>query len=300
MNFRLMALNIREFCPDLSLVVIKQRINIRYRQIVGMENWEFLKDSTTVTLKGIQSSVDGVTVAVDQYGTAVTGTGTTFAQGDTGWFFRFGSEAQPYVVDSVTSDTALTLETSYGGTTQTSSSYDLFQTIYSPSVGDVGEITGIVYQQPLVEKSEGFLNRLDPERSSTGEPRYYRVFTKSKADGGTVSFEVWPTADENYVVTVFYRKVATALSEDTDEPIFRAEVLEAGSLYDCYRLAFARTNNPAYVGLARDAKVDYFQLLRELIAEDIETSSMPATVRDVSELRRYDDNFVTKHDVGMF
>jgi len=291
-----MTLNIKEFVPVLSQVVIKQRVNVRYKQLLGAENWEFVKDSTTVKLVGIHSSVTGETVAMTTGETLVTGTATTFTNFAAGDFIRFGSESQPYIVSTVNSATSITLETTYGGTTDTDSTYTMKRTIYTPSVGNVGEITSIVYQNPLGEVSEGFLNALDPERSSTGQPQYYRIFSKSKADG-LVTFEVWPTPDQDYVVTVFYKKYISDMTEDTDEPVFRPELIEAGALWDCYRMAFAITQNPAWIGLARDAKTDFGVLLRDSIIEDISTSSVSTVVRDVMSAKVWDNNFMASHDV---
>uniref|UniRef100_A0A6M3KL46 Uncharacterized protein n=1 Tax=viral metagenome TaxID=1070528 RepID=A0A6M3KL46_9ZZZZ len=297
MNFRLIALNIRQYCPELSIPVIKERINIRYKQILSVEDWEFLYDSTTVNLIGITTQSTGVSVAVTNGQTGVTGTATTFGtDAITGYNFRIETEAQPYVVGSVTSDTALNLERPYGGSTAWNNDFSYYKTIYSPGVGNVAKISSIVYQQQLPEVSERFLNKLDPERSSTGTPTYWRNFSKTNADG-IVSFEIWPILDDDYVVTVYYKKYVANLIEDTDTPVFRPEVLEAGALWDCFRIAFATTRNTAYIGLARDAQIDFRNLLRELVIEDLAQSSLPTSVRDVSSIDVFNDNFLLSHDV---
>lgn len=296
MNLRLMSLNIKQFVPDLSIPVIKQRINIRYKQILAAENWEFLNDSTTVTLKGIHSSLSGETIAISQAGTTITGTGTTFTEASVGYKFRIGSESQPYIIRYIASDTSLDFETAYGGTTQTAGAYSYFKNVYTPTVGDVGEIRSIVYQSPLKEVSLEHLNKIDPERNSTGEPKYWRNASKTSAADGIVSFEIWPVADQDYVVTVFYKKAISDLSADTDSPIFRHEVLEAGALWDCYRLVFAITQNPAYIGLARDARTDFADLTRDMFREDIETSSISHAIRDVTAPIGIDNNYWIDHD----
>lgn len=297
MNFRLIALNIREFVPSLSLVVIKQRINIRYKQILAAEKWEFLNDSTTVRLRGKVSGSSTQTVAVNQASTSVTGAGTTWAVASIeGFKFRFGSESQPYIVSSVSTDTQLTLETSYGGTTQTAALHSYFKNIYSPDVGDVGEIQSIVYDTELREVSQGYLDRLDPNRDSTGPPTCWVNHSKTTMVDGLAKFEIWPVPDQDYVVTVNYKKTITDLNADTDSPLFRPEVLEAGSLWDCFRLVFAVTQNPAYIGLARDAKADFELLTRQMVIEDLETTSLPSAVRNVTTPLGFDDNFYVSHD----
>jgi len=299
MNFRLMALNIREFCPVLSIPVIKQRINIRYKQILAAEKWEFLNDSTTVRLRAKHSLGSSIqTVAINQAGVTVTGTGTTFAsESIIGWKFKFSSEAQPYIIHYIESDTSLALETAYGGTTQTASSFEYFKNTYSPDVGDVGEIVSVIYKTALEEKSPSFINSLDPERTSTGTPVYWCNLSKTSAADGIVTIEVWPIPDQDYVVTLNYKKTTADLSLDTDSPVFRAEVLEAGALWDCYRLAFAITQNPAYMGLARDSRNDFTDLLRQMVIEDLGTSSLPERVRDITDQLYFNDTFRTSHDV---
>jgi len=297
MNFRKMYLNIKEFCPKLSIPVIKERINIRYQQILAAEDWEFLYDTTTVRLVAIHESLDGETVQVAQGDTAVTGTGTTFTSAHEGYYIRFGSDSQPYVVSSVTDTTHLVLETAYGDDSDSSMSYSLYPRSYSPSVGDVGEILSIAYNSKLGEVSEGFLYRLDPERDSTGEPTYYRIFSKSKADQGTVSFEVWPIPDEDYVVTVSYKRTVSALSEDTDEPVFRPELLEAGALWDCYRMCFNLTQNPAFMGMARDSRNEYDRLMRDMLLEDLRTASIPQRIRSFeSDSPIWNNEYYIDHD----
>lgn len=298
MDFRLMALNIQQFTPMLSIPVIKQRINVRYRQILGQEDWTFLNDHTIINLVAAHSNVTGDTVAVAVAGVNVTGTGTTFTNWQADDRMRFGSESQPYIVSTVSNNTGLTIEIGYGGSTALSGEdYELFRTIYTPAAGDVDTITGVVYQSPLQERSQAYLNALDPERTSRGEPSIYSVVSKTRAHG-LVTIEIWPVSDAAYTVTVAYKKLVGLLSANTDEPVFRADVLEAGALWDCYRQAFAVTQNPAWMGLARDAKVDYAGLLDQLSAEELRTASMPAAVRDVSAGGIVDDDYFTKHDIN--
>lgn len=298
MNFRLMALNIQQFTPMLSIPVIKQRINVRYRQILAQEDWTFLNDHTIINLVEAHSNVTGDTIAVAVGGVNVTGTGTTFTDWQADDRIRFAGESQPYVVSTVSNATGLTIEVGYGGSTALSGEdYELFRTLYTPAAGDVDTITGVVYQSPLQERSQAYLNALDPERTSQGPPAIYSVVSKTRSQG-LVTIEIWPVSDAAYTVTVAYKKLVSLLSANTDEPVFRADVLEAGALWDCYRHAFAVTQNAAWIGLARDAKVDYAQLMEGLYAEELRTASMPAAVRDVSSGSTIDDDYYTKHDIN--
>lgn len=296
MDFRLLALNIKQFCPQLSIPVIKQRINIRYQQILGYEDWEFLKDSTTVKVIEQSSNTSSQSCSVTEDSTAVTGSGTSWTSAMDGWLFRVGTDKQPYVISSVNSTTSITLETAYGGTTDTDADFVYWPRYYSPSVGDVGEVLSVVHQVALEEKSQSWLNTIDPERESTGSPLYWSVFSKDDALGA-VNLEIYPPADADYVVTVNYKKLTSDLSSDSDEPVFRPEVLEAGALWDCYRLVYGVTQNPAYIGLARDAQNEFQMLLRQMTIEDLSTASLPRKVRQASGGVYFDDNFYVAHDI---
>ena len=135
-----------------------------------------------------------------------------------------------------------------------------------------------MYQTELGQRPKEYFNAVDPERESTGPPLYWGVFSKSSALG-IISLEIWPAGDSDYAVTVFYKKKVSDLSADTDTPVFRSEVLEAGALWDCYRQAFGVTQNPAFIGMARDAQTEFQGLLRQMIIEDLSTSSLPRRIR---------------------
>jgi hypothetical protein len=299
MNFKLMSLNIKQFCPGLSVPVIKQRINVRYKQILEQEDWVFLNDSEVVTLAALvgNSSTESCTVTFGS--TTVTGSGTAWASGMVGKMFRVGDDAQFYRVGAYVSGTEITLEKSYAQDSASGEDFEYWDEAYSPSGSDISKITGITYQSKLVEKSRDYLQRLDPERTSTGSPVYYSVVDRA-SQGGVTSFDIWPVPDENYGVRVSYKKTVEMLSAGTDEPVFDSALLESASLWDCYRLSFGLTQNPAFMGLARDAMVEYQRVLRETIIQDLESSSLPGKVLDVSgyDSVLYSNEFILDRGVG--
>ena len=300
MNFRLMALNIKQFVPMLSIPIIKQRINVRYQQIIGAEDWVFLNDSTNIRVVEQTSNTSSESCAITQGSTTVTGTSTSWT-GIAGYLIRIAGGAQPYVISAVDSTTQLTLETAYGTDDVTGEDFTYWPQLYSPSVGDVAEIQSIVYQSQLRQVPKEFLNRTDPERESTGTPVYWSVFSKSSALG-IISLEIWPAGDTDYELTVFYKKTVDDLSADSDVPVFRSEVLEAGALWDCYRQAFGVTQNPAFIGMARDAQTEFQGLLRQMIIEDLSTSSLPRRIRDYTEPSGpwNSNQFYVDHDVEVW
>jgi len=201
----------------------------------------------------------------------------------------------------VDSPTQLTLETSYAEDDATAQDFSHWPQVYSPAVGDVAEVRTVVYQTEMGQRPKEYFNLVDPERESTGTPLYWSVFSKSSALG-IISLEIWPAGDTDYAITVFYKKKVSDLSADTDEPVFRAEVLEAGALWDCYRQAFGVTQNPAFIGMARDAQTEFQGLLRQMIIEDLSTSSLPRRIRPWNDTRGpWDSNvFSIDHDVEVW
>ncbi len=300
MNFKLIALNIKQFCPGLSIPVIKQRINVRYKELVEKEDWVFLNNSEVVTLPERVSNGSTESCTVTYGSDGITGVGTTWGAGLVGKMFRFGDDPQFYRIGTRNSNTSLLLENIYGGAGAGSGlDFEYWDETYAPVSNEIGKITGIVYQNRLQEKSREFIQRLDPERSSTGSPVYYSVVDRA-SQGGATEFDVWPVPDDNYGVRVYYKKTVDELSANADEPVFDSGLIEAGALWDCYRLTFGLTQNPAFMGLARDAAVEYRSMLRDTIIEDMESSSMPGRVRDVMHEGTgiYNDEFMLNRGMG--
>jgi len=293
-----MSNNLRKLVPQLSVPVIREWINIAYKEIIGKTDWVFLHDTTTERLYEQVSNSSSESCSVTQGSATVTGSGTTWSTGDiaAGWGFRIGSDSQPYIVSSVGSNTSITLETTYAQDSASGEDFNAQKTVYSPTVANVGDIEAILYQSPLKERSQAYLNRIDPKRNTTGAPQCFSVFSKSAGDG-TVSFEIWPIPDSDYTVTIHYRKYVADLSANTDTPVFRPEILFLKALEYCYGIVYAQTQNPAFIGLKRDAGASYRAELREMIIEDLDNSSLPGRVRDVMGGHIWDNNFWTQHDV---
>ena len=298
MNLKLMALNIKQFCPGLSIPVIKQRINIRYKQILEQEDWVFLNDSEVVTLPERTNNETTESCDATFGSTAVSGTLTSWASTMAGKLFRVGSDAQFYRIASVTSTTALVLEKAYAQETTTDADFEYWNESYSPTSSEISKISAVVYQSELREKPQDFFSRLDPERTSTGSPVYYSIVDRA-SEGGVSSFDIWPVPDDNYGVRVYFKKTVDELTTGASEPVFSSALLEAAALWDCYRLSFGLTQNPAYMGLARDAMTEYQKMLRDTIIQDLSNTSLPTKVRDSGDYGYGfgNDVFGLAHDV---
>jgi len=299
MNLKLMALNIKQFCPGLSVPVIKQRINIRYKQILEQEDWLFLNESEVVGLdeRVENSSTESCDVVFGS--TTVAGTLTSWTSALEGKLFRVGSDAQFYRVDSVTSTTALELEKVYAQDSVSGADFEHWSESYSPTSSQIARIDRVVYETELREKPQDYFNKIDPERTSTGSPVFYSIVEQA-SEGGATSFDIWPVPDDNYGVRVYYKKIVDELTANSDEPVFNSALLEAAALWDCYRLSFGLTQNPAFMGLARDAMKEYQIMLRDTIIQDLNNSSLPRQVQDMDGYANgfYNDEFMLDHDVA--
>lgn len=295
-NFGTIVSNIGQFVPDLSEIVIKQRVNYRYQQIMKLRDWEYLKDNITTGTSMIVST--GSSCKVSYQGTSIISrdqSGTSFYAHHVGWWMRFGAEPQPYEISAVTDTSRLTIKSPYSGNSNglTGTSFTLFKAIYRTAVS-MSHIYSIVYQSPLEEISQSRLLRMDPEMTSTGEPTMYCVVERSRHQG-RVKYQLWPTASSApYNIRVYYKKLVADLSASTEVPLCSTELLEAWALYDCYKLAIIK--NPNYGKLLTVQAQELGAIRAEEIDSDLETTSLPDKVLDSAGATIMNDDYALDHD----
>lgn len=298
MDYIALARLIQQKVPEVSLPLIKSYINVRQRQILQKRDWEFLNKQTLIATAAAYE--DG-TISITSGATAVVGVGTVFTTAMVGRSLYVGTtHAQGYIISAYTDGLNITLATGYAPVSDASGEdFSIKALRYTPAVDDIAILSRIVYdERQLIEKPLDYFDRIDPDRSDTGEPVYYAVVGKS-AQSGTVTFEIFPAPAGEYVLRVVYKRKAPDLSANSDESLIDAHLLEAAVLWDCYRIFGAK--NPAYIGLARDAKIDYAGALQDAIDEDLELTSLPDKVRDVSggDSYMFSDEYSVNHDVGI-
>ena len=296
MDYRTIALNIKEHVPDLSVIVIKQRINQRYQQIVKLRQWEYLKDDVLMSIPYSLNSGTSISTSYGATGVTASSGSPDFLSSHVGWWIRFGSEPQPYEVASVDSTTTVTLASNYSGTSVglSGSSFTLFKAIHTTGVS-VAEILGMVYDQPIRECSLAWLNSYDPERISTGQPERYAIVEQNRYRG-RVKFQFWPVCDSTpYGVRVYYKQLVSNLSSDTDNPVCSPELLETWAIHDCYKIAAIK--NPIYLQLAKEQWRSVRHHLSIEIENDLETATLPDKIRDLSAGRGINDDYRLDHDV---
>jgi hypothetical protein len=263
---------IQSFTPELTLTTIGNFINKRYQQLLKAWQWSFLKGYANLQLVAPYSTG---TVSVTNSSTTVTGSGTSWTSAMAGRHFRLGSAIPFYKISAVVSATEITLASAYGGDTATGQTYEIFQHIYSLA-SDVREISKIVYDLALIEKSVEWIERNDPYRSISGTPLFYA--DRGIDASGYRQVEIHPYPSDDYVLRCSYWKSVSNLSADTDTILVRDDLLQELTLLDCYRVA--ANSNPNYLNFLPVVSAQIQWLWNEAVAEDMRKSSAEFEVKD--------------------
>lgn len=231
-----MSRSLRLYVPQLPAPLAEQFIRDRYRQILERRNWSGLRKEAEFVLN--DQKTDG-TVSVTRNSTTVTGTSTAFASTDVGRQFKTGT-SPVYIISAVNVGLqTLTLDRSYGATTDTAATYTIFD-------GYLTVPSDFLQFDCVVDPSTGWklrywvtsaeLNAIDPQRLSFGEPHLLadRLFDTTT---GLPQYEAWPYTSSARTLYYTYFKRAADLTEDSDTPIWpiRSDALVAGALADCAR-----------------------------------------------------------------
>jgi len=168
----------------------------------------------------VKDSYETGTVSVNDGGTVVTGTGTTWVAGWKNKKIMFGDEGFPYEVASVDSATQLTLTRGYvgDGDDLSGETYKIFQDeydIYNESTG--AKVTDFKKTEQVVDEDGNIINEYDPHRTEDG---YYL-----KRQGTDLKFclnYIPSTSGAEGRWTVWYRYQPSKLDSMADEPEFPA------------------------------------------------------------------------------
>jgi hypothetical protein len=169
----------------------------------------------------------------------------------------------------------------------------MFKPQYTSAVS-MDKIYSIVHDTQRKEKSLAELNRIDPERTSTGTPECYAIVEQNKYTG-RIKYQLWPIADsQGHSLRIYYKKLVADMSADAAIPLCSPQLLEAWALEDCYRIA--AIDNPVYLQLARDQHMLVREHLHEEVQIDLQHTSLPDSVRDVMEGPYINDDYRLDHD----
>ena len=202
--------------------------------MVDARSWSWLAK------EGVFQTDDDLTAGtadVTSLSASVVGSGTSWvAVASAAWMFRIGTDVDYYFVQSVSSPTALTLDTLYERATATNAGYKINRARYTlaADMDKIIEMRISRANRPLQEVSLEWLDKTYPSRPYYGDPIYY-AYTRST--GTTEEVELYPIPDRIVTVRYLYKYRFTELENDTDTllPDVRADVLIHGAMADAWR-----------------------------------------------------------------
>lgn len=210
--------------------------------------WSFIKPTTTLTVNAPYSTG---TVAVTNGSAIVTGTGTVFPSWAASGVIKVAGGV-PYTIATRDSNTQVTLDVVYAGTTASLQKYELSQEDYDLP-DSFGHIEGSLTYQPNLRwppiqiVGEGHLVQMrQAYDGSTGTVRYAAIRPKSVPASATVGqrFQVlfFPGPDASYVLNYRYAILPDKLTSSNAMPYGGAALVEA-LLEACLSVAEERLND---------------------------------------------------------
>ena len=202
-------------CASYDLLLLTERINGRYQEILNAHPWSRLAGSGTI------STVDDYstgTLAITTGLTAVTLTSGSFPTALDGGRLRVGGDATTYVFTRLTASTG-TLDRAYEADSVTEAAYQLWQPVYAlPSDTDILESIAVPSQGlELDEISPEELDEIDAARLVTGPPRTYARYKDTAA--GLQRVELWPGPTAAEGLPVRYRSGGTMFMAIVDAAV---------------------------------------------------------------------------------
>lgn len=268
---------------------INDIITVEHQEVLESFSWSQRKADTLINTVATYSTG---TVSGTSGATTLTGSSTVWTSTMVNRFIRFGG-TYFFKISSVDSATSLTLEDELADDVAASTSYTLFQHIYTlPS--DFGRATNLTCDVRLTELPRSEIDRLDPYRSSTAtRPDFYSI--RGPNSSNVFEIEFWPVPSAANTIRVEYLKTNT-LSSDTDSPLYPSEILvwkvaEAGAYF-----LHARSGDAAWLALADRYHARYLEVLDRAKEADIGRWSANAYIKDGSALGNLGDDHALSHD----
>lgn len=315
MSYRSMKYELLSFCPELNAVQAGIRINRAYEHLLALHPWSFLNTEDVVAT--VAPYTTG-TLSIASGGTTATGTGTAWTTsmgynattGAPGWQVQLNSDipyhniyavnaiAQTFTMGMPPVSGTYVAET-YRGTTLTLSDYRMWQERYLKPTG-CRDIMSVRYDMNMPEKTKRFIDTVDPNRESTGQPEYWYNFDDT-------TFCVWPVPDAVYLLRVAFHKSIGALANETDTTVIPERVVVLYAIQQtCLQLStsigvdpnVAKQYGAVYAMMAQDKSPTGFDALwNAAIEDDRRKLTLPTTVVDVGYETPYSNDYWMKHDV---
>jgi hypothetical protein len=169
-------------CPSLSPKLAQDFVNNAFRRLAEVRRWSWLVKFGQFIAPQVTT---GGTVNVTQNSTIVTGNGTAFTAAMVGQQFRVGLVAPIYTIATYDSPTQIELDSPFGGITQATVGYSIYQCFF-PVPQDFHQF--ITFYDPAynwrlyLDVQQDELNIMDAQRGSTGNAYLvsFRDYTTSQ------------------------------------------------------------------------------------------------------------------------
>ncbi|MDI6761226.1 MAG: hypothetical protein QMD05_10415, partial [Candidatus Brocadiaceae bacterium] len=219
-----------------TLPKVKRGIQTAYEKVIASKQWGWLQNEETLNLSSIYETG---TATFTNGSKAVTGASTVWTASHVGWLIKMTGYEEVYKVAGRTSNTAITLEQVFNGTTTSAATYILYQPVYSLAADfddllNADEAFWPYYPNPVsVDRMRQLYNQYP---TTTGKARHYTLLGFDS--DGYRKVMVWPIPDENYNLRYDYKQIVPTLQFDGQEPLipnsWRLPLLVEGGLAEVY------------------------------------------------------------------
>lgn len=250
-------------------------VNARYLQVLKSKHWRFLMREGIYDLRAPYTTG---TATVVNGSNAVTGVGTVWNASMIGQKIILGSDGASYRIQTVPTQTTLTLSSAYQETSQSGVTYKIaFDRVEMPTNAQAVKdalIAGFWKLAPygmadfrLVEaKNEGL----------TGTPEIYTVVDQEE-NSSELTIQLYPSPDRDYSFRFEYNLRPYKLDDEADQyfliPDNYLDVMYYGVLHDMYRyLADAQNSNSAL----RDYQTSFSRMVSDNALTDQEPRIQPS------------------------
>jgi hypothetical protein len=230
LNFRQMVGELMEHNADLPVQIAKRFIQNSYRRIIDSRNFYGTLVKGQVTVPNAYTTG---TVLLNNGSPNVTGTGTTWINSMIGEQFRIGFSTPIYTIINVLSPTQLVLDLPWGGQSQATLGYQIFQSIVSFGA-NIKRLLAVVNQiqgyRLALNIPQEVLNIYDTWRTNMGWTTLVANYAPSPT--GQPQFELYPppTFQQSFPFLAYTQP--PDLIQDKDSPVVsvRSDVIMYGAI----------------------------------------------------------------------
>ena len=262
-------------------------------EILESNGWAGRKSWTKLNLQAPSSILASVTQGTSLLRSA----NLTAAMQDK--LVRISTEADYYRLTAISPASYATLADHTGnpmeypavGNTATA---NVFQFIYSmPTYAE--KVLNMSAEIPLYERDLDFLIQLDPRRATqTSPPWAWSHFGRDASN--RMQVVIFPPPSQNKGLTVHFLRKAD-LVNDTDETLYRSDVLAWKSAVTGCGFLYARTSDATWLNLAGKYYEFYEKALEKAKEDDLLKQSAPTSIVPDEALGLSSDQFRLDHDV---